>query len=594
MTEQSLSDSGRDRPRRRRIGLAMLVAGAIVLLCGVWIVVTAMMARDQLDQMRTEVQTLRAKISAADWSAARATTTEVAKHAQRANQLTSGPVWALAARLPSGGEPLQTIRGITAGVDALGRDALPPLVGAAERVDPRKLRRPDGSIDLTRIASVGPVVKSASASVAQTAKAISGLPRHTWLSSVDAAQVDALKLVTDLDGTLKSADLAVRILPKMLGQNGSKRYFLAFQNESEARGTGGLPGAFAILEANRGKLRLVRLESDTTLNDVAADVDFGPDYRQLYRDAGPTTVYVNGNVSPHFPYAAQIWASMWREHSGEQVDGVIAVDPTALSYLLAVTGPATLPDKSQVSAGNAVELTQRTIYAKFANDPTQERRRAFQLSIAAAASKKILEAQGKTTGLVQAVGKAAEERRLLVWSADPAVQTDLAQTSLAGIIPTTKAPYVGLSINNGGGNKLDYYLGRALTWQRSGCGPTRRTTVTITLTNSAPASGLSGYVTGRTDRRSYAVKVGDSRLGVAYLATEGALLQSLTVAGKPATSAIGLEHRHPVYTVDLEVPRGTSRTIVLNLTEPAGKGEPIVLRQPLVRPLEVTLDDDCR
>lgn len=572
----------------------MLVAGAIVLLCGVWIVVTAMMARDQLDQMRTEVQTLRAKISAADWSAARATTTEVAKHAQRANQLTSGPVWALAARLPSGGEPLQTIRGITAGVDALGRDALPPLVGAAERVDPRKLRRPDGSIDLTRIASVGPVVKSASASVAQTAKAISGLPRHTWLSSVDAAQVDALKLVTDLDGTLKSADLAVRILPKMLGQNGSKRYFLAFQNESEARGTGGLPGAFAILEANRGKLRLVRLESDTTLNDVAADVDFGPDYRQLYRDAGPTTVYVNGNVSPHFPYAAQIWASMWREHSGEQVDGVIAVDPTALSYLLAVTGPATLPDKSQVSAGNAVELTQRTIYAKFANDPTQERRRAFQLSIAAAASKKILEAQGKTTGLVQAVGKAAEERRLLVWSADPAVQTDLAQTSLAGIIPTTKAPYVGLSINNGGGNKLDYYLGRALTWQRSGCGPTRRTTVTITLTNSAPASGLSGYVTGRTDRRSYAVKVGDSRLGVAYLATEGALLQSLTVAGKPATSAIGLEHRHPVYTVDLEVPRGTSRTIVLNLTEPAGKGEPIVLRQPLVRPLEVTLDDDCR
>lgn len=594
MTEQSLSDSRRDRPRHRRIGLAMLVAGAIVLLCGVWIVVTAMMARDQLDQMRTEVQTLRAKISAADWSAARATTTEVAKHAQRANQLTSGPVWALAARLPSGGEPLQTIRGITAGVDALGRDALPPLVGAAERVDPRKLRRPDGSIDLTRIASVGPVVKSASASVAQTAKAISGLPRHTWLSSVDAAQVDALKLVTDLDGTLKSADLAVRILPKMLGQNGAKRYFLAFQNESEARGTGGLPGAFAILEANRGKLRLVRLESDTTLNDVAADVDFGPDYRQLYRDAGPTTVYVNGNVSPHFPYAAQIWASMWREHSGEQVDGVIAVDPTALSYLLAVTGPATLPDKSQVSAGNAVELTQRTIYAKFANDPTQERRRAFQLSIAAAASKKILEAQGKTTGLVQAVGKAAEERRLLVWSADPAVQTDLAQTSLAGIIPTTKAPYVGLSINNGGGNKLDYYLGRALTWQRSGCGPTRRTTVTITLTNSAPASGLPGYVTGRTDRRSYAVKVGDSRLGVAYLATEGALLQSLTVAGKPATSAIGLEHRHPVYTVDLEVPRGTSRTIVLNLTEPAGKGEPIVLRQPLVRPLEVTLDDDCR
>src|ERR1035437_1366303 len=48
---------------------------------------------------------------------------------------------------------------------------------------------------------------------------------------------------------------------------------------------------------------------------------------------------------------------------------------------------------------------------------------------------------------------------------------------------------------------------------------------------------------------------------------------------------------HSVYTVDVELPRGTSRTVVLHLSEPAATGEPIVLRQPLVRPLHVTLDD---
>jgi hypothetical protein len=36
-------------------------------------------------------------------------------------------------------------------------------------------------------------------------------------------------------------------------------------------------------------------------------------------------------------------------------------------------------------------------------------------------------------------------------------------------------------------------------------------------------------------------------------------------------------------------PRGTSRTVVLHLIEPAGTGAPIVLRQPLVRPLNVTV-----
>jgi Protein of unknown function (DUF4012) len=89
-------------------------------------------------------------------------------------------------------------------------------------------------------------------------------------------------------------------------------------------------------------------------------VDFGPDYHQLYNGAATTTFYVNGNLSPHFPFAAQIWASMWKKFSGQQVDGVIAVDPTALSYLLAVTGTATLPDNTQINGANAVALTQST------------------------------------------------------------------------------------------------------------------------------------------------------------------------------------------------------------------------------------------
>jgi hypothetical protein len=592
MTEQPrIGASPRTLRRRRRIGVAMITTGGVLLLAGAWIGVTALMARSQLDQVRSEVHTLRAKISAGDWSAARAIAADLETHAHRAHQLTSGPVWALAAALPSGGEPLQTIRGITSALDALCHDALPQVVRASERLDPRTLRRPDGSIDLSRIVAVRPALTSVSATVAGTTKTISELPAHTWLSSIDAAHADALSQLTALDDALKSADLAVHILPAMLGQNGPKRYFLAFQNEAEARGTGGLPGAFAIIDADHGKLRFTRFESDA-LRGISADVNFGPDYHQLYEGDGTTTLYGNGNVSPNFPYAAQIWASMWRNYSGQRVDGVIAVDPTALSYLLAVTGPATLPDKSQVSAANAVALTQATAYAKFGlSGAEQAQRRAYLLGIASAASKKILDAHGASAALLRALGKAADERRILVWSADPAVQADLAQTSVAGIIPTTTVPYVGLSIVNGGGNKLDYYLDRSLTWRRTGCGSPRPVAVTITLTNNAPASGLSPYVTGRGDSHSYPVKPGDNRLAVSYFATQGALMKDVTVAGRPGRGRIGAEHGHPVFTIDVELPRGTSRTIVLHLSEPAGLGTPIVLYQPLVRPLHVTLDD---
>jgi hypothetical protein len=335
------------------------------------------------------------------------------------------------------------------------------------------------------------------------------------------------------------------------------------------------------------------MQSDTTLSGTCADVNFGPDYRQLDDGAGTTTLYGNAKLSPNFPYAAQIWASMWRRLSGQHVDGLIAVDPTALSYLLAVTGPATLPDKQQVNVTNAVALTQATSYAKFpgTSNAQIEQRRAYLLDVASATCKKILDSRDQPTALLKAAG----QRRFLVWSAAPVVQADLAQTYVSGIIPITTAPYVGLSIVNDGGNKFDYYLDRSLTWIRTGCGPNRATTGSITLTNNAPATDLPPYVTGRSDIGSYPVKVGDNRLQVSYFETPGAAMDSLTVARSARHGRIGAENGHPVYTMDVELPPGTSRTVVLHVIEPAGTGTPIVLRQPLVRPLQVTLKDAvCR
>ena len=40
---------------------------------------------------------------------------------------------------------------------------------------------------------------------------------------------------------------------------------------------------------------------------------------------------------------------MWQHKTGEHLDGALALDPTALSYLLHATGPATLPDGSRVT-----------------------------------------------------------------------------------------------------------------------------------------------------------------------------------------------------------------------------------------------------
>ena len=223
MTGQS-GDNASDHTRRRRgrIILALITAGCLLVLGGIWLGVTAVMARSQLNAIRAQAHTLGAQLSASNWPAARATAADIATRAHRANQLTSGPAWALGAAVPYGGEPLQAIRGLTAGADSLGHDALPQLINAGQQLNPRTLRRPDGSIDLARIAAAGPAIASASDVVAQTTKTISALPRHTWVSSIDAAYSDALSQVSAIDSSLKSADLAVKILPTMLGAGGPK------------------------------------------------------------------------------------------------------------------------------------------------------------------------------------------------------------------------------------------------------------------------------------------------------------------------------------------------------------------------------------
>lgn len=313
---------------------------------------------------------------------------------------------------------------------------------------------------------------------------------------------------------------------------------------------------------------------------------------QLFAGSGTTTLYGNTNLSPHFPYAAQTWIAMWDKHSGEQLDGAIALDPSALSYLLRVTGPAHLADGAVVSASNVVALTQSTVYARFPRLTDQARRKAYLLAIARATSRRILDSTADSTGLLRAGARAAGERRILVYSADPKIQPDIAQTALSGEIPRTAKPYAGLAVVNDGGNKLDYYLDRSLTWSASGCGSTRKVTVTIRLHNGAPASGLSPYVTARSDHPGYPVRPGDNRLEVSYYATAGAQMSSVQVAGKPSGAALGSDLGHPVFTLDVEVPRGMTPEIVFQLREPRGRSRPLVLRQPLVRPLHVTVEQD--
>jgi len=296
----------------------------------------------------------------------------------------------------------------------------------------------------------------------------------------------------------------------------------------------------------------------------------------------------NSNISANFPYVAQIQVALWKLQSGQQLDGAMATDPVALSYILGATGPATLPSGEAISADNVVRLTEVDSYARFPDNlkfPTSTQRKDYLQSVSRAVSQKVLAGStGHTMTLLQALGRSAGEGRLAVWSTHPAEQAVLASTPLGQQVPDSAAPYANLILNNTSHGKLDYYLGRTLSYTAGDCsGSTRQSTVSTTLTNNAPTQGLPPYVTIGPQN-----PVGTNQSDVSLYATAGAQLKGVTVNGVPATVVTSTERGHPVFTARLvDMLPGAATVVTFTMVEPTAPGAAAVPVQPIVLPMQV-------
>ncbi|MFF0065237.1 DUF4012 domain-containing protein [Streptomyces sp. NPDC005279] len=593
--------TGLVRRSHRRTRPVMWVAAGFLLAGSCWVLVTGLYARSELLAARNDLETLRNTVtapaspaSAAGGATDRRARTDAAArsaaaHAARAHRLTGGPAWSVAAHVPLAGGPLETVRGTAKAVDRLTGQVLPALVSAAGNLA-NIAGAGGGHLNLAELSKAAPALEQASRQTAAARTETRGLPSRTWLPAVDRVRDQLLSRLDRIGPAVEDAATGARLLPQMLGANGPRRYFVVFQNPAEARGTGGMPGAYATMTADRGKLTLTEFGHDGAMVSARPKVDLGAEFTTMYGRNDAVNTWPNSNLSPHFPYAARIWSAAWLDKSGERVDAVLALDPGALARLLAASGQARTTDGTVVSADNVVDISERTNYMSYA-DPLK--RKAFLLDVARAAAGRLLTAADDPQlrpalllGLYDVLGNG----QMTVWSAHPNEQRELESRPVGGSLPQSPEPYAGLVVNNGAGTKLDFYLDRTLEWYPGRCtAEGREVTVKAVLANHAPPSGLPTYVTTRMDKPSYATHAGDNRLLVSYYATAGASLNRATIDGKTAFMSPGVERGHPVYTFDVELPAGSSRTVVLHLLEPPADRAPTVLHQRLPRPLRATV-----
>lgn len=580
------ADAGDTEPIRRRRGmlfLAGLITGGLLVLGAAWLFCTALNARSQLQDARSELPELRTALLSGDRAKAESLAREIRHHADVARWLVSGPAWWVGARIPYAGVPLKTSQALASAVHGISVSVVPRLIDISDVVENPALRQGSG-VNMDLLDRLSPLVRQAARAVAGAGAIVSAAPHHSWLAGADSARQAMADQLTQLSQYLSGAQRTLRIALPLLGNDGPQRIFVAFENEAEARGIGGLPAAFAILETDHGHLRFTHFGNDTELATAKASVRLGPGYDASWGRAEPTTTFRNSDISPNFPSAARIWAGMWQNHSGQHVDAAIAIDPTALSYLLHATGPAVAADGAKITASRVVGLTQSDQYAQISD---RDRRQHWVVAIARAVSNHLVHGDG-VRYLGRAVAQAAAERRFLVWSDLPNVERALVAADHAGEMADKGAPLSSFAVINSTGSKLNYYLDRTMIYHRDGCGPKGTATATLILTDDAPRYGLPKYVTMRADKtRPHDAQTGDDHVIVAYYYTAGAQTTGVRVNGRPHAVATSTENGLGVALLDLELKIGVRNSVSITTNEPAATTPVDIIAQPLARPMEV-------
>ncbi|GAB1690288.1 DUF4012 domain-containing protein [Krasilnikovia sp. M28-CT-15] len=535
--------------------------------------------RDDLMVVARLAQQLRQELDRGDPRAARLTLAVLQAHARAARLHTEGPLWRLGSRLPKAGANLAAVSTVAKVVDDLAGRGMPELVDLAGAVDPARLAPRDGTVRLAGLARLTVQVDAADRAIRAALEELAGVPTRRLVPQL-AAAIDGLR--TGLEraaADTATAARAIRLLPPMLGYGGSRTYLILFQNLAEIRATGGMPGAFAMVRATHGAVRVV--ETGTATGDLRRFdppvARLGRDQHRLYGDL-PAVYPADVNLTPDFPTAAKLFREMYRQRTGRLVDGVIAVDPVALSLVLQATGPIAVPGGWTLTAANAVRVLLSDTYQRLTSPSAQDR---FFLDAANAVFATLLRGRIAPRPALAAMSRAAGERRVLLWSAHPTEQRLVAATVLAGTLPARDggAPTVGVFLNDGSGAKLGFYLRHAAELSETcAVGGRRALRVRITLASTAPSHGLTSAVLGMG-------LAGDPytiRTHVMVFSPTGGDIVDAARDGRPTSWSIGAERERVVAKVTVDLRPGARQTLEFRLLTavmpPTGAWSPAQLR----------------
>ncbi|RAN96212.1 hypothetical protein ONO23_02332 [Micromonospora noduli] len=565
----------RRRARLRRALLGALVVGSLLLATAGWVGFRGWQARTHLLNAAGLARELSAQTVGGDTGRALRTLAALQEQAGAARAATADPTWHLGRRTPIAGDDLDAVAQIAVAIDELARHAFPTLL----RADLTSLVPTGGRVDLARLAAVSTQLTAAHESVQRTRQNLAAVPADSLVSQIRQALTDLRDEIDRLASLTTAADQGARLLPPLLGANGPRRYLLVSQNLAELRATGGMFGAYAMIEAENGKVKMGKQGSSASLGRFTPALKVPAETRALWTDL-PGIYPADVNLSPHFPTAAALYREMFRRKTGTTVDGVLAVDPVVLSYLLKATGPVLVPGGVPLASEKVVQTLLNDSYQRL--DVKQQD--DFFAASAASVFDTFFKKNVNPRVLLSAFDRAVTERRILFWSARPEEQRTFGESRMAGTLPEQDTvPTVGVFLNDGSGAKLGYYLRPTANLTVGECRSDgrRELRLRVTLRSTAPKSGLSESVLGL----GLAGDPYTARTLVSIFSPAGGAVLEARLDGAETALGSGTERRRHVATASVDVGPGAERALeVTVLTAKTGVGQAELWLTPTATP----------
>ena len=571
--------------KKRRIAAIVAAVVAVVLVAlgvsGFMLLNSAKTVKSQAKEAVEIVGGLKGKVTSGDFSTLPDDAKKIDELCNSMKSETSSPLWTMASFVPVYGSDISAARTMIDALSDVSSNALVPMADNLSQATPGKLFQ-DGTINVSALQAVADSLSDSSKVFKSANEKVQGIG-DTHIAQVTELVDKAKDGFATLNGAVDAAEEVAPVLPQMLGANGQTRNYLVYaMNNVEIRACGGFGGSQGLISVTDGQMSIGDFVARIARNKDEAVESVDEEDEALFGDH--SNLYNSGNTySPDWPRNSQRVAALWKSEYGQDVDGIIGIDPVFLQYLLGLVGNVSLPDGTVVDGTNAAKVLMHDVYWNY---PVEESDGIFA-SVASAAFDKILGGIGDVdvTKLVSAVERGASEGRLIAWMKNDDEQNAIKEMNIDASLPDpddpSEDPVAGVYFNNLSFSKLDWYLnadtqiGQGV---KNGNG-TCSYRITVTLKNvmtQEEAGKLPDYVAASASGAAR----DDERLNVSLFAPTGGNISDLTVEGTQFGLGACTWHGIPFYSGTVDLHAGETTTIAYTLTTSAEAGDkPLTLRQ---------------